>query len=67
MKFADKILSLKKAHGMSQGDLAEKLYVSGQAISRWEMGSAQPDAQNILQLSKLFGWNDAERCRCCRL
>lgn len=55
MKLADKILNLRKAHGMSQEDLAEKLNVSRQAISRWEMGTAQPDTSNVLQLSKLLG------------
>lgn len=35
-------------------EFAEKLYVSRQAVSRWENGSALPDAQNILQISKLF-------------
>jgi len=54
MKLADKILNLRKAYGMSQDDLAEKLNVSRQAISRWEMGTAQPDTPNVLQLSKLF-------------
>ncbi|MBP3603407.1 MAG: helix-turn-helix transcriptional regulator [Lachnospiraceae bacterium] len=55
MKFADKILMLRKSRGMSQEELAEKLNVSRQAISRWEMGTAQPDVQNVLQISKLFG------------
>lgn len=55
MKLSDKILSLRKQNGMSQEELAEKLNVSRQAISRWEVGSAQPDASNVLQLSKLFG------------
>ncbi len=55
MKLSEKILSLRKQSGMSQEELAEKLNVSRQAISRWEVGSAQPDAGNILQLSKLFG------------
>ncbi len=55
MKLADKILNLRKTYGMSQDDLAEKLNVSRQAISRWEMGTAQPDTSNVLQLSKLFG------------
>lgn len=54
MKLSEKILTLRKQHGMSQEGLAEKLQVSRQAISRWEMGSAQPDASNLLQLSKLF-------------
>lgn len=55
MKLADKILSLRKQSGLSQEDLAVKLNVSRQAVSRWEVGSAQPDASNVLQLSKLFG------------
>ena len=55
MKLSGKILKLRKQNGMSQEELAEKLDVSRQAISRWEVGSAQPDASNILQLSKLFG------------
>lgn len=55
MKLSDKIIGLRKYNGMSQEDLAEKLDVSRQAISRWESGTAMPDANNILQLSKLFG------------
>lgn len=55
MKLSDKILKLRKQSGMSQEELAEKLNVSRQAISRWEVGSAQPDASNVLQLSKMFG------------
>ena len=55
MKLPDKIIKLRKAHGWSQEDLAEKLNVSRQAISRWENGTALPDAQNVLQISKLFG------------
>ncbi len=55
MTLSEKIVSLRKAHGWSQVDFAEKLYVSRQAISRWENGTAQPDAQNVLQISKLFG------------
>lgn len=55
MKLSEKILHLRKQHGLSQEDLAEKLNVSRQAVSRWEVGSAQPDASNVLQLSQLFG------------
>ena len=55
MKLPDKIIKLRKATGISQEELAERLNVSRQAISRWENGSALPDAQNILQISKLFG------------
>lgn len=55
MRFSDKVIELRKSRGMSQEDLAEKLNVSRQAVSRWESGTAMPDANNILQLSKLFG------------
>lgn len=54
MSLSDKIVGLRKSGGMSQEELAEKLDVSRQAVSRWEMGTAMPDATNILQLSKLF-------------
>ena len=54
MKLGDKILMLRKKVGMSQEQLAEKLDVSRQAISRWELGSALPDANNIRQLSRVF-------------
>lgn len=55
MKLSEKIVKLRKINGWSQEDLAERINVSRQAISRWEGGTAQPDATNILQLSKLFG------------
>ena len=54
MKLGDKILMLRKKEGMSQEQLAEKLDVSRQAISRWELGSALPDVNNIRQLSRVF-------------
>ena len=55
MTLSEKIVKLRKAHRWSQEDFAEKLYVSRQAISRWENGTALPDAQNVLQISKMFG------------
>ena len=54
MKLPDKIIKLRKENGWSQEDFAEKLNVSRQAISRWENGTALPDAQNILQISEQF-------------
>ena len=48
MKISEKIVHLRKLNGLSQEDLADKLDVSRQAISRWEMGTAKPDANNIL-------------------
>ena len=55
MRLSEKIVRLRKARGMSQEALAEQLGVSRQAVSRWELGSALPDASNLLQLSRLFG------------
>lgn len=54
MTFAEKVFKLRRQAGLSQEELAEKLDVSRQAISRWEMGVAMPDAANLLQLSRLF-------------
>lgn len=54
MKLSDKIIKYRKANVWSQEDLAEKLNLSRQAISRWENGTALPDAQNVLHISKLF-------------
>lgn len=55
MKFEEKLIQLRKARGLSQEDLAEKLGVSRQAISRWEQGSTTPDMMNLKQLSELYG------------
>ena len=55
MKIYDKILYCRKKIGMSQETLADKLGVSRQAISKWECGSASPEIENLLALSKLFG------------
>ena len=55
MKLPEKIFSLRKKMGLSQDELAEKLNVSRQSISRWEVGSAAPDAENLKQLSRILG------------
>ena len=55
MTFNEKLLSLRRKSGFSQEELAEKLNVSRQAVSRWEMGETMPDAKNLLELSDIFG------------
>ncbi len=55
MILADKIIELRKRAGMSQEELAEKLNVSRQAVSKWESAQSTPDLNRILQLSELFG------------
>ena len=55
MILADKIVSLRKKSGWSQEELAEKLGVSRQAVSKWEGAQSVPDLDRILQMSRAFG------------
>ena len=55
MIFADKLIDLRKKSGWSQEELAEKLNVSRQAVSKWEGAQSIPDMNRIIQLSELFG------------
>ncbi|MEL7624980.1 MAG: helix-turn-helix transcriptional regulator [Clostridiales bacterium] len=55
MILADKILSLRKSNGWSQEELAEKMKVSRQSISKWESAAVIPDINRILELARLFG------------
>ncbi|MBQ6358951.1 MAG: helix-turn-helix transcriptional regulator [Clostridia bacterium] len=55
MILADKIIDLRKKAGWSQEELAEKLDVSRQSVSKWEGAQSIPDMNKILQLSELFG------------
>ena len=54
MILADKIIALRKKNGWSQEDLAEKLGVSRQSISKWEGAQSIPDMNKILKLSEVF-------------
>ena len=55
MILADKIMELRKRAGWSQEQLAERLGVSRQSVSKWESAQSIPDMSKILQLSGLFG------------
>ena len=55
MILADKIILLRKKSGWSQEELAEKLNVSRQSISKWEGAQSVPGMDKILQLSEIFG------------
>ena len=48
------ILNLRTKHGMSQDALAEKVFVTRQAVSRWETGETTPKTETLKLLSKLF-------------
>ena len=55
MIFADKLITLRKKAGWSQEELAEKLGVTRQSVSKWEGAQSIPDIDKILQLARLFG------------
>ena len=54
METKDIILELRTKNGMSQDELAEKVYVTRQAVSRWENGDTTPNTETLKLLSKLF-------------
>ena len=54
MNISERIIQLRKQHGLSQELLGEKLNVSRQAISKWESGKATPDLSYIVQMCELF-------------
>lgn len=54
MNFSEKILTLRKANNLTQEQLAEKLDVSRQSISKWESGQATPELEKIVEMSALF-------------
>lgn len=55
MILADKIINERKKNGWSQEELAEKLSVSRQAVSKWEGAQAVPDLQKIIAMANIFG------------
>jgi len=55
MKLEEKLARLRKEKGLSQLKVSERLGVSRQAISRWEVGAAMPSTENLKRLSDLYG------------
>lgn len=54
MKFSEKLMNLRKQQGMSQEELADKLNVTRQTISKWELDQTVPDMNKLIEISKLF-------------
>ena len=54
MKFGDNLKALRKSRNLSQEQLAEKVNVTRQSVSKWETGEAYPEMNNILELCKIF-------------
>lgn len=55
MNFNEKLIELRKAAGLSQDELGQKLGVSRQTISKWELAQSYPDFQRLVLLSDYFG------------
>lgn len=55
MILADKLAQLRKKNGWSQEELAERMDVTRQSVSKWESGQSVPDLEKVLKLSELFG------------
>lgn len=55
MTFSDKLIALRRKAGWSQEELAERLNVSRQSVSKWEGAQSMPDIDKIVQMSSLFG------------
>jgi len=55
MKFNEKLVRLRKCHGYTQEQLAEKLEVTRQAVSRWEAGDTTPELALLVKLCEAFG------------
>ena len=54
MKFGDKLSQLRRKNGLSQEELGEKLNVTRQTISKWELGQSKPDTDKLMEISKLL-------------
>ena len=55
MEFNNKLYELRKQKGFSQEELASRLNVSRQTVSKWELGESSPDMEKLVAMSDLFG------------
>lgn len=54
IEIANRLVNLRKEKGFSQEQLAEKIGVSRQAVSKWERSEASPDTDNLIMLARLY-------------
>lgn len=54
-KLAENLVALRKSHGFTQNDISQKMFVSRQAVSKWERGETVPDLVSLSALSQLYG------------
>ena len=63
MTFSETLTSARKRRGWCQEELATRIQVSRQAVSKWETGAAEPSTSNLLALAKLYGVDAGELLR----
>lgn len=63
MSFAEKLMSLRKSRGWSQEELGERLDVTRQTVSKWELGATTPEMEKLAAISELFGVSTDELIR----
>ena len=54
IELANRLLQYRKNSGLSQEELAEKLNISRQSVSKWERAEASPDTDNLIELAKIY-------------
>ncbi len=54
-EFADRLIELRKDNGMSQEELAQRIGLSRQAVSKWERAESSPDIGNLVALAEIYG------------
>ena len=55
MTFSEKLMDLRRKSGLSQEQLADRLGVTRQSVSKWESGTAMPELVKLISLSDIFG------------
>ena len=55
MNIGERIMALRKEKNISQTELAKRLNVSRQAVSKWEQGVSSPDTERLIQLAEILG------------
>lgn len=65
-KFGAFVAALRKEKGLTQKELAQKLYVSDKAVSKWETGASIPDTALLIPLAELLGVTVTELLQCQR-